>query len=52
MTGAAGIEREYAPDRTADDVDDPDLGAAAMEDAVVGDDAEPGGTGLTASFED
>ena len=35
-----------------DDVDDPDLGAAAMEDAVVGDDAEPGGTGLTASFED
>ena len=52
MTGAAGIERQYAPDRTADDVDDPDLGAAAMEDAVVGDDAEPGGTGLTASFED
>ena len=35
-----------------DDVDDPDLGADAMEDAFVGDDAEPGGTGLTASFED
>ena len=35
-----------------DDVDDPDLGAAAMEDAVVGDDAEPGSTRLTASFED
>ena len=35
-----------------DDVDDPDLGAAAMEDAVVGDDAEPGGTMLTASFKD
>ena len=52
MTGAAGIERQCAPDRTADDVDDPDLGAAAMEDAVVGDDAEPGGTRLTASFED
>ena len=50
--GAAGIERQYVPDRTVDDVDDPDLGAAAMEDAVVGDDAEPGGTGLTASFED
>ena len=48
----AGIERQYAPDRTVDDVDDPDLGAAAMEDAVVGDDAEPGGTRLTASFED
>ena len=52
MTGSAGIERQYAPDRTADDVDDPDLGAAAMEDAVVGDDTEPGGSRLTASFED
>ena len=36
----------------ADDIDDPDLGAAAMEDAVVGDDAEPGASRLTASFED
>ena len=35
-----------------DDIDDSDLGAAAMEDTVVGDNAEPGGTGLTASFED
>ena len=35
-----------------DDVDDPDLGAAAMEDAVVGDSAEPGGSRFTASFED
>ena len=52
MTGAARIEREYVPDRTMDDVDDPDLGAAAMEDAVVGDDAEPGGSRLTVSFED
>ena len=52
MTGTAGIERQYAPDRTADNVDDPDLGTAAMEDAVVGDDAGPGGTRLTASFED
>ena len=48
----AGIERQYAPDRTVDDVDDPDLGAAAMEDAVVGDSAEPGGSRFTASFED
>ena len=35
-----------------DDVDDPDLGAAAMEDAVMGDSAEPGGSRFTASFED
>ena len=35
-----------------DDVDDPDLGAAAMEDAVVGDNAEPEGSRFTASFED
>ena len=35
-----------------DDVDDPDLGAAAMEDAIVGDNAEPGGSRFTASFED
>ena len=35
-----------------DDVDDLDLGAAAMEDAVVGDNAEPGGSRFTASFED
>ena len=34
-----------------DDIDDPDLGAAAMENAIVGDNAKPGGTGLTASFE-
>ena len=36
----------------ADDVDDPDLGAAAMEDTVVGDSAELGGSRFTASFED
>ena len=35
-----------------DDVDDPDLGAAAMEDAVVGDSVEPEGSRFTASFED
>ena len=35
-----------------DDVDDPDMGAAAMEDAVVGDSAEPGGSRFTTSFED
>ena len=35
-----------------DDVDDPDLGAAAMEDTIVGDNTEPGGSRFTASFED
>ena len=50
--GAAGVERQLLPDRTVDDVDDPDLGAAAMEDAVVGDSAKPGGSRFTASFED
>ena len=50
--GAAGVERQFLPDHTMDDVDDPDLGAAAMEDAVVGDNAEPGGTGLNSGFKD
>ena len=31
-----GVERQLLPDRTVDDADDPDLGAAAMEDAIVG----------------
>ena len=35
-----------------DDVDDPDLGAAAMENAVVGDEAKLGGSRFTTSFED
>ena len=52
MTGAAGIQRQLLPDRTVDDIDDPDLGAAAMEDAIVGEGDEAGGVGLTAGFED
>ena len=35
-----------------DDADDPDLGAAAMEDAIVGEGNEAGGAGLGAGFED
>ena len=51
-TGAAGVEHQFLPDRTMDDVDDPDLGAAAMEEDVAGEDGEAGGSGLGASFED
>ena len=35
-----------------DDAADPDLGAAAMEDAIVGESDEAGGAGLGAGFED
>ena len=35
-----------------DDADDPDLGAAAMEDAIVGESDGAGGAGLKAGFED
>ena len=51
-TGAAGVERQFLPDRTMDDVDDPDLGAAAMEDDIAGEGGEAGDTGLEAAFED
>ena len=36
----------------ANDPDDPDLGAAALEDDVVGGGGELGGSGLSATFED
>ena len=52
MTGAAGVERQLVPDRAVDDAGDPDLGAAAMEDAIVGESDGAGGAGLTAGFED
>nr|XP_020164787.1 tol-Pal system protein TolA-like [Aegilops tauschii subsp. strangulata] len=50
--GAAGPECQFLPDRAERDVDDPDLGAAALED-----DAEEGGggagsSGLGAGLED
>ena len=51
-TGAARVERQFLPDRTMDDVDDPDLGAAAMEEDVAGEGGEAGGSGLRAAFED
>ena len=35
-----------------DDADDPYLGAATMEDAIMGEGDEAGGAGLGASFED
>ena len=35
-----------------DDVDDPDLGAAAMEEDVAGEGSEAGGSGLGAALED
>src|SRR3954470_8086211 len=46
--GTAGAAPPFLPDRTVDDVDNPDLGAAAMEDAAAGEGGEVGGTGLGA----
>ena len=43
-----GAEREFAPDRVEDDLDDPDLGAAALDDDAVGGGSEIGGSGFTA----
>ena len=45
VAGATRQPREYVPDRTESDVDDPDLGAAAMEA-----DAEGGGGGAVGGF--
>ena len=50
--GAAGVERQFLPDRMMDDVDDPDLGAAAMEEDVAGEGGKACGSGLGAAFED
>ena len=47
-----GAEREFAPDRMADDLDDPDLGAAALDDDAVGGGGDAGGSGFTAGFDD
>ena len=43
--GATRHPREYVPDRAESDIDDPDLGAAAMEA-----DAEGGGGGAVGGF--
>ena len=46
------MERQFLPDRTVDDVDDLDLGAAAMEDDVAGEGGDAGGSRLGAGFKD
>ena len=46
------MERQFLPDRTMDGVDDPNLGAATMEDDVAGEGGEAGGSGLGTGFED
>nr|XP_040246093.1 myristoylated alanine-rich C-kinase substrate-like [Aegilops tauschii subsp. strangulata] len=50
--GAAGPECQFLPDRAESDMDDPDLGAAALEDDAEGGGGEAGGSGLGASLED
>nr|XP_045089472.1 recombination repair protein 1-like [Aegilops tauschii subsp. strangulata] len=50
--GAAGPERQFLPDQAESDVDDPDLGAAALEDDAEGGGGETGGSKLRASLED
>ena len=51
--GATRQPREYVPDRAESDVDDPDLGAAAMEaDAEGGGGGAGSGLGLSATFAD
>ena len=47
-----GPDREFIPDRAESDVDDPDLGAAALEDDAEGGSSVAGGPRLGASLED
>ena len=46
------MERQFLPDCTMDDVNDPDMGAAAMEDDVAGEGGDAGKSRLGAGFED
>ena len=46
------MERQFVPDRATDDLDDPDLGAAALDDASVGGGGEAGGSGFWVGFEE
>ena len=46
------MERQYLRDRTTHDLDDPDLGAAALDDDAVGGGGEAGGSRFGASFKD
>ena len=50
--GTAGPARQFVPDRAESDVDDPDLGAAALEDDAEGGGGAAGGPRLGASLED
>ena len=55
MQPAAGImrpPREFVPDRAESDVDDPDLGVAALEDGAEGGSGASVGPSLGASLED
>ena len=47
-----GPDREFLPDRAESDVDDPDLGAVALEDDAEGGGSASGGPRLGASLED
>ena len=47
-----GSDREFLPDRAKSDVDDPDLGAAALEDDAEGGGGVSGGPRLGANLED
>ena len=47
-----GPDREFLPDRAESHVDDPDLGAAALEDDAEGGSGAAGGPRLGASLED
>ena len=47
-----GPDREFLLDRAESDVDDPDLGATALEDDAEGGGGKTGGPRLGASFED
>ena len=50
--GTAGPEHEFAPDREADDFEDADLGASALDDDATGGGSETGGSGFTVGFDD
>ena len=50
--GTAGPERQFLPDGAKSVMDDPDLGAAALEDDTEGGGGEAGGSRLGASLED
>nr|XP_040258691.1 uncharacterized protein LOC120975993 [Aegilops tauschii subsp. strangulata] len=50
--GAAGPECRFLPNQAESDVDDPNLGAAALEDDAEGGGGEAGGSGFRASLED